>query len=351
MPFPDRPRSRGLARCSPPMPPPPDHDLLPKLRAAGLLAGSENADLVPLSGGVSSDILLVRPATSRAFVVKRALPKLKVKDDWFADPARNRAEQDWFSYVARLLPASVPQLWHRDTDWFAMEFLEGDLTLWKSELLAGRAHGPHAAAAGAFLGTVHRASWDDPVARATFATGRNFYELRISPYLVTAGERLPALRSHFLAEAERLGATELALVHGDYSPKNLMVGPNRFVVLDAEVAWFGDPAFDLSFLLTHLHLKALHRPDQADALLALVPAFWTGYCVALGPRADAAIEARTVRLLMLLMLARVHGKSPVEYLTADRQAIVTRALSPHVPVPPATLARFTAEWKAAIPFA
>ena len=333
------------------MPLPPDHDLLPQLRAAGLLVETETAEFEPLSGGVSSDILLVRPSAGRPFVVKRALPKLKVKDDWFADPARNRAEQDWFALVGRVRPAAVPRLLHRDTDWFAMEFLEGDLTLWKSELLAGRADGPHASAAGTFLGTVHRATWDDPVARATFATGRNFHELRISPYLLTAGERLPALRSHFVAEAERLGATELALVHGDFSPKNLMVGPSRFVVLDAEVAWFGDPAFDLSFLLTHLHLKALHRPDRADALLALAPEFWMAYRAALGPRADAALEARTVRLLLLLMLARVHGKSPVEYLAAERQATVTQALSPQVPAPPATLARFTAEWKAAIPSA
>jgi aminoglycoside phosphotransferase (APT) family kinase protein len=325
-------------------------DLLPHLRAAGLIAADEVPEVVPLKGGVSSDISLVR-ARDRRFVVKRALAKLKVKDDWFADPNRTRYEQAWFDYVARFAPAAVPRLLHRAGDWFAMEYLDAGLVLWKDELLAGRAFTAHAAAAGSLLGSVHRASWQEPEAKKTFATGANFYDLRLAPYLVTGGQRLPQWREHFDAEASRLGRTELALVHGDYSPKNLMIGDGRLVVLDAEVAWFGDPVFDLAFLLTHLHLKALlhtGRTSVCREVLALVPAFWRSYCAALESRADGELEARTVRLLQLLLLARVHGKSPVEYLTPAQQALVTQHVGGWLARPAATVAGFTAAWETAI---
>jgi len=325
-----------------------DDNLRPKLEAAGLLAAGEPAELVPLSGGVSSDIVCVRGADGRKFVVKRALAKLKVKDDWFADVSRNRSEQAWFAYVARFAPDAIPRVLFRADDWFAMELLEGDLATWKIDLLAGRADVVHARRAGELLGLVHRLSWADPEARENFATGRNFFELRISPYLVTTGEREPELREHFEAEAARLAATELALVHGDYSPKNLMVGAGRFVVLDAEVAWFGDPAFDLGFLLTHLHLKALRHAARPNPLLALIPAFWNSYVGALGANADAALESRAVRLVLMLMLARVRGKSPVEYLDVDQQAVVSRFVRRHLPAPPKDLAALTAAWTVAI---
>jgi aminoglycoside phosphotransferase (APT) family kinase protein len=322
-------------------------NLLSSLREAGLLGRSEVAELIPLRGGVSSDIVLVRRSEGEAFVVKRALAKLKVKDDWFANPERNRTEQAWFEYVARFAPGAVPRILHRGSDWFAMEFLGSELALWKDELLAGRARPEQAAAVGTFLGNVHRQSWGDAAARATFATGRSFYDLRIEPYLITTGKRLPELRDYFEAEAARLAETALALVHGDYSPKNLLVG-DRLVVLDAEVAWFGDPAFDLAFLLTHLHLKALRQPGRATPMLTLVPAFWTSYCAALGAQADATLERRTVRLLQMILLARVHGKSPVEYLDAAQQALLTRTLAPWVPRPAETVSSFAAAWAKAI---
>jgi aminoglycoside phosphotransferase (APT) family kinase protein len=325
-------------------------DLLPNLRAAGLIAADEQPEVVPLKGGVSSDISLVR-ARDRRFVVKRALAKLKVKDDWFADPNRTRYEQAWFDYVARFAPTAVPRLLHRAGDWFAMEYLDAGFVLWKDELLAGRTVKAHAAAAGSLLGSVHRVSWQEPEAKMTFATGANFHDLRIAPYLVTAGQRLPQWREHFEAEADRLGRTELALVHGDYSPKNLVVGEGRLVVLDAEVAWFGDPVFDVAFLLTHLHLKALFHASRTAVrreVLALVPAFWRGYGAALESRATVELEARTVRLLQLLLLARVHGKSPVEYLTPPQQALVTRHVGACLARPAATVAGFTAAWETAM---
>jgi aminoglycoside phosphotransferase (APT) family kinase protein len=309
-------------------------DIVPRLLAAGLIEG-DDIRVTPLTGGVSSDIVLVESAKGK-IVVKAALEKLRVKDDWFADVSRNRVEQHYFEYAARVVPESVPRILGGGDGWFAMEFLGNDLSNWKSELLAGTIEIEHAELAGEVLGRLHAASWNDPVARDRFATLPNFHALRIEPYLLTTASRVPEAADFLRAEAVRLAKTQLALVHGDFSPKNLLVGPNRLVVLDAECGWFGDPAFDTAFLLTHLHLKALLHPQAVQ----LVSPFWSAYTKACGHD----LETNTVRLLLGLLLARVHGKSPVEYLSEEQRAFVTRFVLAHLPHPP-SLSALTASWK------
>lgn len=298
-------------------------DILQLLRKDGLITGE--ARVTPLTGGVSSDIALIDSASGRV-VVKTALEKLRVKDDWFADTARNRVERDYFAYAAKIIPQAVPRLLCDGEGWFAMEYLSG-MSNWKTRLLAGEIEISAAQLAGDVLGRLHAASWLDAVARDRFATLPNFHALRIEPYLLTTASRVPVAADFLRREATRLAQTRLALVHGDYSPKNLLVSPRRLVVLDAECAWFGDPAFDVAFLLSHLFLKALlHVP-----VIQFVPAFWSAYTAACGHD----LEERAMRLLLCLLLARVHGKSPVEYLNEDQQAHVTRFVLIHLPNPPA----------------
>jgi aminoglycoside phosphotransferase (APT) family kinase protein len=310
-------------------------DLLPRLQAAGLIDGNDIC-VTPLTGGVSSDIVLVE-SPKRRFVVKAALEKLRVKDDWFVDVSRNRVEQSFFEYVSPIMPASVPRILGGGDGWFAMEYLGDELQNWKSALLAGQVETATATLAGAVLGRLHATSWDDPVARAQFDTLPNFHALRIEPYLLTTAARVPEAAGVLRAEAQRLAETKLALVHGDFSPKNLLVGPQCLIVLDAECAWFGDPAFDAAFLLTHLHLKALLNPQA----LPLVSAFWSAYTTACGHD----VEQRTVKLLLCLLLARVHGKSPAEYLSESQRDWVTRFVLSHLSQPP-SLAAFTNAWAA-----
>jgi len=310
-------------------------DILPSLEAAGLIGGFD-IRVTPLTGGVSSDIVLVESSTHR-LVVKAALEKLRVKDDWFVDVSRNRVEQSFFEYVSPILPDAVPRILGGGDGWFAMEYLGDELQNWKSALLAGHFEVETARLAGEVLGRLHAASWVDPTAGERFDTLPGFQALRIAPYLLTTAERVPAAAELLRTEAARLAATKLALVHGDYSPKNLLVGPGRLIVLDAECAWFGDPAFDAAFLLTHLHLKALLNPQA----IQLVPVFWSAYTSACGHD----LERHTVNLLLCLLLARVHGKSPAEYLSAEQGERVTRFVLTHLPQPPA-LAALTAAWAA-----
>ena len=328
-------------------------DWIPRLQAAGLIAGSDNR-VTPLIGGVSSDIVLVESSTRR-LVVKTALEKLRVQDDWFADVSRNRVEQAFFEYAAPIIPASVPRILGGGDGWFAMEYLGDELQNWKTSLLNGNTDIEPAQLSGEVLGRLHAASWTDPVAQERFNTLPNFHALRIEPYLLTTASRVPEAADILREEAARLADTRLALVHGDFSPKNLLIGPNRLIVLDAECAWFGDPAFDTAFMLTHLHLKALLHPQA----IQLIPAFWSAYTAALFVarhsysskasnaelefRATTNIESRTVKLLLCLLLARVHGKSPVEYLSASQCAYITRFVLKYLPQPP-SLAALTASW-------
>lgn len=330
------------------MAPPQASELIPRLREAGLLA-SGNPHVTSLSGGVSSDIVLVEDG-ARRFVVKRALPKLRVKDDWFADVSRNRVEQDWLDYAGRVAPDAVPLLLHADRSeaWFAMEYLGEGWANWKSELLAGRADPAVARRAGDTLGRLHAASWDNPRLKERFSTLANFTELRIAPYLLATAERVPGVALELRAEAGRLSGCAEALVHGDFSPKNLLVSPGRLVVLDAEVAWYGDPVFDVAFLVCHLLLKGLHHAGAPEPVLALIGEAWRAYGGALGVRAGPALEARTARLALCLVLARIHGKSPVEYLGGPGKAFASAFAIRHLPRPQPTLETLTGAWRAGL---
>ncbi len=303
------------------------------------------ARLTPLAGGVSSDIYLVEDGPNR-FVVKRALPRLRVRDEWRADVSRNDVERAYFEVVGRLAPGSVPRVLfaHPAAGYFAMEYLGAGHANWKRQLLDGVFTVATARTAGRWLGAIHRQTAGDAALRTRFDTTANFHQLRTAPYLLTTGARHPELREFFEGEARRLEATREGLVHGDFSPKNLLVGADgRLVVLDGEVAWYGDPAFDVAFLLNHLLLKRLYHAPGGGALRELVEAFWQSYRdERTGLPADW--ETRVTRLLLLLLLARVDGKSPVEYLDAARAERVRRFVAGSLPAGAWSLAALVDAW-------
>ena len=308
------------------------------------------ATLTPLTDGVSSEIFRVEDGED-SFVVKRALSKLKVKDEWLADVGRNHYEQLYIQYVARILPQAVPSLRPSPTDrgYFSMEILGPEFASWKQQMLRGQARAEDAVAAATLLGTIHAHSASDPEAARQFDTTTNFIQLRIDPYLLTTGSRHPELRDLFNAEAERLAATRLCLVHGDFSPKNLMVSPSRMVLLDCEVAWYGDPAFDLAFLLTHLLLKGLYHAPRQLCFESMCAAFWQRYVEEAGHVIDTqALEARVARLLLMLLLARIDGKSPIEYLREEQRNWVRQFASAGIVAGTSNLNAIVTQWFASL---
>lgn len=308
----------------------------------GIITGRK-ATLVSLTGGVSSEIYCVQDG-ARQFVVKRALSKLKVAADWYADTSRNKMEQAYIRYVSALLPGAVPELTHAppDAGYFAMEFLDG-FTNWKEDLLTGRFELDVAKAAGQTLGKIHAASWDDPVVSSQFDAIENFDQLRIDPYIRATAAKHPLISKQLLAEAQRLRLSRQCLMHGDYSPKNMLHRQGRLVILDCEVACHGDAAFDLAFLLNHLLLKSLHHAPNKTTLAQLVHITLQAYRAEMGALAPQ-ILITTARLLPMLLLARVDGKSPVEYLNPDKQNLVREFAIPYILNPSPDLNHLASDW-------
>lgn len=314
-------------------------DFLGLLRRDGLVRSS-GARLSALTGGVSSEIYRVEDGPE-VFVVKRALAKLRVRADWRADPGRTRFERLYLETVGQICPGSVPRVMAQGEGYFAMEWLGEGWANWKSRLLAGDARVEDAATAGALLGRIHRETAGRPDLEALFDSGKNFHQLRLDPFFLAVAAKHPVHRALIEHEVARLGAARECLVHGDFSPKNMLLSGSRLVVLDGEPACYGEAAFDLAFLLTHLLLKGLYHAPEDCGLAALFASASGAYRQE--RRLAEAFATRTARLVLLLLLARVDGKSPVEYLTPAQEEALRRFVLPRLP-DPLSLEELAEEW-------
>ena len=317
----------------------------------GLAARGAPIAWTPLPGGVASDIWRVDVPT-RSLCVKRALGTLRVAAHWQVPTIRNAYEWAWICYAFRHAPGAVPAPLAYDAAFgmFAMEFLDpASYPNWKHLLLQGTADSGTAAAVAKLLARLHGASVGDAAVAAAFQTGEIFFAIRLEPYLLATAQRHPdiAARLHWLAD--RTAAARIALVHGDVSPKNILVGPDGPVFLDAECAWFGDPAFDAAFCLNQLLLKCLARPGSMAAYLDCFAAFTGAYLSEVSWEPPAGIEARTAGLLPALLLARVDGKSPVEYVTSEAaKGLVRTTARALIAAAPVRLIAIAEAWRAAL---
>jgi aminoglycoside phosphotransferase (APT) family kinase protein len=311
----------------------------------GLADPHEEIHVTALTGGVSSAIYRV-DLGSGSYCLKQALPQLKVAKEWKVPVERVFAEVAYLRVAQQVVPGHVPRVLGEDqaSKSFVMEFLGAEYHSWKAELLAGRIDPEIARGIGDVLGRIHSATADDPDMDVRFATDANFHAIRLEPYLVETARVHPPLAPTLLAIVERTAATRRVLVHGDVSPKNILVGPQGPVLLDAECAWFGDPAFDVAFCLNHFLLKTAHLPAQGDALLASFGAFAEGYWPHVRWESRAELEARVATLLPGLALARVDGKSPVEYLDEPQRGKVRHASIVLLRQAPSSLEQIAASW-------
>jgi aminoglycoside phosphotransferase (APT) family kinase protein len=323
-------------------------EVLQFLRNTGLAGQEEVPAAQTLSGGVSSDIWRVDLARGPV-CVKRALPRLRVAQVWEAPVARNDYEYAWFRVAGEAAPLAVPRMigHQAEAGLFAMEYLDpARHPVWKGLLSQGHADAGFAAQVGATLAAIHASTAHcDDVARR-FPTDRIFFDIRLEPYLIATARKHADLEGTLSSLARRTASTKVCLVHGDVSPKNILCGPGGPVFLDAECAWYGDPAFDLAFCLNHLLLKCLWVPAAADDFLLSFESLFEAYGTRLSWEKPDALEARAATLLPALLLARVDGKSPVEYLVSekDRQHVRTMARQ-FLLQPPASLASLRKEWR------
>ncbi len=288
--------------------------------AAYLAARGERVSAVQeLGGGVSNRVLRVEGAAG-PYILKQSLERLRVADEWVADRSRIVRERTSLEDAARFLPAgSVPRvLWSDEASFlFAMSAAPDGAATWKSRLLAGDVDPGIAATVGVLLGLLIRHTWRDPEMERRYGDQTAFDQLRIDPYYRTIARRRPEIAGLVRELISRSAARRVSLVHGDWSPKNFLVCAGQVMVIDFEVIHFGDPSFDAAFCLNHLLLKCFRRPEHAPRYLEAARTFYTWLEGLLPPEALGWFEPATVRHLGCLMLARIDGKSPVEYITEE----------------------------------
>jgi len=318
------------------------------LHAAGLAAPGVKVDIEPMRGGVSSDICAIR-AGGQTYCAKRALDRLRVEAQWHAPVERNRFEVCWYRVANDVAPGSAPRvLWHDEEHmFFVMDYLTPSRhELWKEKLRQGRAETTDAENVGRILARIHSAAARDARVAALFPPNRIFHDIRLEPYLLATADRHPDLRPRLEALARTTADTRLTMIHGDVSPKNILIGPDGPVFLDAECACIGDPAFDLAFCLNHFLLKCLWNESALDRYLESFDVMTDVYLRAVDWEPAADFESRASALLPGLFLARVDGKSPVEYITEDHQREAVRSCARSLLSAPAeNLAGIARAWR------
>lgn len=316
--------------------------LIEFLRNNHLVNPEEVLAVEVLHGGVSNRTVLVKRETGDNWVIKQALEKLRVAADWYSSPERVHREALGMKWLHELAPSgTITRLLfeNHDEHLLCMEAVPRPHTNWKNRLLAGDVHSEHIGQFGHLLGTIHRRSTERSSELQKIFDDRSFFEsLRLEPYYAFTAQQVPAAApflEQLLTDTRR---RRDCLVHGDYSPKNVLVYQEGLILLDHEVIHWGDPAFDLGFSLTHLLSKAHHVIGHRVKFAQACINYWQSYLTALN---DVSwwdtLEERVVRHTLGCLLARVAGRSPLEYLSPQernwQQAVVVGLMSQ----PPTTI--------------
>ncbi|HEV2423873.1 MAG TPA: aminoglycoside phosphotransferase family protein [Terriglobia bacterium] len=327
------------------------------LARRGVSEGRGTPAFQNLAGGVSNRTVRVTFPDGSAWVLKQALPKLRVAVDWFSDPERIHREALALEWYARLAPpGSVPRLLFEDREQhlLAMEAVPFPHRNWKSDLLSGRLDLGYFEQFGAMLGFIHRRAAAHLELTGVFADTSFFESLRLEPYYLYSAGQVPEAADFLHQLVADTRARRVTLVHGDYSPKNILIHDGRLVLLDYEVAHFGDPAFDLGFSLSHFCSKAHHLPDRRSDFAYAAGLYWGTYCATLEDSGDTPagvpwlgdLEPRAVRHTLGCLLARVAGRSPLEYLGAGEQARQRAAVISLMADPPTSVPSVISEFLA-----
>jgi aminoglycoside phosphotransferase (APT) family kinase protein len=322
--------------------------LLGYLCGAGHLPAGARPRIAVLAGGVSNRTVLVEDPPPGGWVLKQALAKLRVQVDWFSDPRRIGREALGLRLLPELTPpGTIPALIFEDDHHhlLGMAAVPQPHANWKQMLLAGELDSAHVVQFAQILGQIHAGSHDRPARFAGLLDERGYFEtLRVEPYYLYAASQAPAAAG-FVADLVAATRRErLAVVHGDYSPKNILIHQGQLILLDHEVIHWGDPAFDVGFALTHLLSKAHHLPGRRSDFAQAALDFWAGYAAVLAGCFGPGYEPRAARHLAACLLARVAGRSPLEYLGADERARQRQAALALIARPPTTIPELVARF-------
>ena len=283
-----------------------------------IISASDQAEVEVLTGGVSNVVLAITTKNQK-MVLKQALAELMVAQKWEADQRRAIVEANAIALFHKLSPDQVPNLVFLDPERFILilDRVPVGSTVWKSDLLDGVINPDIAEVLGTTLAQWHNFGEKDKEARMQFMEDSLFEQLRIDPFYRFVAAKNEALKPVISRLINELEGDKTTIVHGDFSPKNIMVGmDDQVYILDFEVTHVGNPVFDLAFLLAHLLCKKFRtdEPLEEKLLGASAERFINAYEV-IRP-IDSSLSLHTA----LIALARVEGKSPVNYLDSSKQS-------------------------------
>lgn len=300
-------------------------ELLDYLEKMGLISDKNNTYTHYFPGGVSGAAAIVKTDDGDV-LVKQAYEHLKVAAEWKCDPKRIKVENDALIQYRKIVPDCVPApISFDEENWIMIrEAVPEDWKMWKADLMDGILNWEIARKSIDSLCKVHNATALDEEVREKFKEARFFYELRISPYIEYLINVYPELREKADKLYHLLMTKQIALIHGDYSPKNILVKDNDICILDFEVAYFGNPCFDTAFFSNHFLLKAVKNRDISEKYIEMLAYMMDRYFDNTKYADRREMERMTVQTLGFLFLARVDGKSPVEYLKREEDKQIVR---------------------------
>ena len=294
-----------------------------------LLKDEIKFDFTKITDGVSSDIWYVKTEKGLEFCIKRALEKLTVKEDWFAPINRNNFEAAYFKACQNIIPNSFPKiLGHDDKNYIlAMEwFNPKSYILWKKKLLDMTFEIKDGKTISNILNKKHAYFYNKSNYKKQFENDKTFFDIRIEPYILFTAKSYPQHENYFFNVAKSLVSNKKTVIHGDFSPKNILIGSDFPVILDAETACWGDPVFDLAFCNNHIILKSILNLSNKKKYMSLSKEFINSYIDNINWEEKSNLRDRFLKLTPLLILARLDGKSPIEYYK-DKHIKKARALS------------------------
>lgn len=328
-----------------------NHDQLARfLIAERLCSDPERVYFENLFGGVSNRTVKVNFTDGRKWVAKQALTKLRVKEDWFSDPDRIHREAEGLRQLAQLTEqGSVPPFIYENVPHhiLIMGAVAEPHENYKTLLLKKDPVPKFAAQFANLLADIHLNSFRRKEKLSSLFSDTSYFEnLRLDPYYRFSAERLPEA-SFFLQELiRRTRARKLTLVHGDFSPKNILIHDQRLILLDHEVIHFGDPAFDIGFAMAHFFGKALFRISHRQSFFDMAQLFWRTYIDRTGSGAWAEnLEFHCLNNLLGCLLARAIGKSPLEYLNEGQRHLQKTVVSSLIRDVPGTMDELFLQYK------
>lgn len=319
------------------------------LESQGWTPKADRLRFTNLHGGVSNRTVLVEGLDQGPWVMKQALARLRVAEEWLSDPVRIGREAAGITALNELLPpGSLPKLIFEDPahHLLAMEAVQPPFEVWKERLLRGEIETELCDQFGTMLAQIHARSGASASRYAENFDDRSFFEsLRLQPYYAAAAQKVESASDFLHSLIDGCRQVRSALVHGDYSPKNILVRQGRLILLDHEVIHWGDPAFDIGFGLTHLLSKANHMPQRRGDFLTGALVFWRSYRQGMGQtNLEDEFESRAVRHTLACLLARIDGRSPLEYLRPETRNLQRRMVLERIDDPAESVETLIRSW-------